>query len=161
MWSCNRRFFLLSAAALGGCGLTPIYGSNGVGSALLDNVEVDTPDSPNTYHLTRYLEERLGRSSAPQFGLGYSLSTSEQGLAVSSTQAITRYHVLGDLSFALRDLDTQEVVASGKVHAVAGYSATGSTVATRAAQTDAYKRLMVMLSDRVIERLILALAEAS
>ena len=161
MWSCNRRWFLFSAAAVGGCGFTPVYGPNGIGHTLRGQVQIDTPDTPDTYRLVRYIEERLGHAPNPVFGLSYSLGSREEGLAVTASQIIERYNILGDLSYALRRLDDMTVVASGKVSGMTAYSASGTTVATRAAQRDAYERLMVLLGDRMITQLLMTLPKGA
>ncbi|HCQ58330.1 MAG TPA: hypothetical protein DIU10_10575, partial [Sulfitobacter sp.] len=49
-----------------------------------------------------------------------------------------------------------QIVTSGKVESFTGYSATGTTVATRAAELDAQERLMVILADLVVSRLYAA-----
>lgn len=161
MWSFDRRSFLIGTAALAGCGFTPVYGPNGSGNALRDRISFETPETPDTYVLVRYLEERMGVASAPVYGLSYSLDVNEEGLAVTGSQVIARYNVLGNISFALRDLSDNSVVVSGKASAMSGYSATGSTVATRAARNDARDRLMIMLADRMIDQLIAKLPEGA
>jgi len=153
MWSCNRRTFLLAAVALGGCGFTPVYGPNGVGRSLHGLIEIESPADTNTYNVVSYLEQRLGRGSNAKFGLTYALSTQDEGLAVTESQTIVRYNVIGELSFALRDLTSGEVVSSGTVTAMSAYSASGTTIATQAARKDANERLTVALADRLIERL--------
>ena len=161
MWSCNRRNFLLSAVALAGCGYTPVYGPNGVGRSLQGKIAFDTPETPDTYALVRYLEERMGRTDAATYGLSYSLNVREEGLAVTASQVIARQNMLGKMSFSLRDLSDNSVVTSGKVSGMTGYSTTGSTVSTRAAQNDAYERLMVILGDRMINQLLLTFPEGA
>ena len=47
-------------------------------------------------------------------------------------------------------------VTSGTVDSFTGYSATGSTVATRAARADAEERLTTILADQIVTRLIAA-----
>lgn len=160
MWSYNRRHFLLASVALAGCGFTPVYGPNGVGNSLQGQIEIESPENINTYNLVSYLEGRLGRTDAAKFGLSYALSTQQEGLAVTSSQTIVRYNVLGELSFALRDMISNSVVVSGKVTASTAYSASGTTIATQAARKDAYERLMVSLGDRLIERLYLTVPGA-
>ena len=160
MWSFSRRSFLVSAAALAGCSFTPVYGPNGVGNSLYGLIEVESPTTTNTYNLVSYLEDRLGRGSSAKYGLTYAVSTSQQGLAVTESQTTVRYNVLGDLSFALRELSSSNVVSTGTVTAMTAYSASGTTVATRAAQKDANERLMIALADRLIERLYLTFPEA-
>ena len=80
---------------------------------------------------------------------------------MTSSQTIVRYNVLGELSYALRDLADNSVVASGKVTALTAYSASGTTIATQAARKDAHERLMVSLGDRLIERLFLTVPGAN
>ena len=157
MWSCDRRTFLLSAVALGGCGFTPVYGPNGVGRSLQGMIEIESPADTNTYNLVSFLEQRLGRGANAKFGLTYALSTRDEGLAVTESQTIVRYNVIGELSFALRDLASTNVVSSGTVTALAAYSASGTTIATQAARKDANERLMVALADRLIDRLYVTL----
>ena len=158
MWSYNRRTFLISAVALAGCGFTPVYGPHGVGRSLIGQVEIESPADTNTYNLVSYLEQRLGRGDTARYGLTYSLSTREEGLAVTESQTIVRYNVVGELSFAVRDLDTNVVVTSGTVSATTAYSASGTTIATQAAGKDANERLMVALADRLIERLYISIS---
>ena len=160
MWSYNRRAFMLSAVALAGCGFTPVYGPDGPGRLLYGQVALESPSSENTYTLTQYLTQRLGRADAPRYGLTTSVARSQQGLAVTASQVTVRYNVLGDMSYALRDLDSGQVIASGKVSATTSYSASGTTVATQAARSDANKRLMIALADLMIDRLAVDLAEA-
>ncbi len=160
MWSYNRRHFLLASVALAGCGFMPVYGPNGVGNSLQGQIEIESPENTNTYNLVSYLEGRLGRTDAAKFGLSYALSAQQEGLAVTSSQTIVRYNVLGELSFALRDMTSNSVVVSGKVTASTAYSASGTTIATQAARKDAYERLMVSLGDRLIERLYLTVPGA-
>jgi len=161
MWSYSRRHVLLASVALMGCGFTPVYGPNGVGHSLQGQIEIDTPTNTNTYNLVSYMEDRLGRPNSAKYGLSYAVNTRQKGLAVTASQTIVRYNVLGELSYALRDLETNSVVASGKVKASTAYSASATTIAMQAAREDAHKRLMVALADRVIERLFLTVPGAN
>lgn len=161
MWSFNRRSFLIGTAALAGCGYSPVFGPDGAGSKLFGKISFETPASTETYALVRYLEERMGVSEAPSYGLSYSVSVRQEGLAVTVRRVIARYNVLGTMSFSLRDLSDNRVVSSGKVTAMTGYSATGSTVATRAASNDARERLMMMLADRMIDHLVVDLGKSA
>jgi len=98
----------------------------------------------------------LGRAATPRWGLALTTTTTEDGLAIDSEGNTRRYNLLGATSYALRDLDSGQIVTSGKVESFTGYSATGTTVATRAAELDAQERLMVILADLVVSRLYAA-----
>ncbi|SIO48221.1 LPS-assembly lipoprotein [Rhodovulum sp. ES.010] len=156
MSSSDRRTFLfgLSALALAGCGFRPAYGPGGAAEGLRDSIAVDPPDTRNGFALVERLEARLGRAEAPRYRLSYRTSIDREGLGVSAVQETTRYNLVGGLDFQLRDLGSGEIVQSGRVAAFTAYSATGSTVATLAAERDAERRLMVMLADRLVTRLI-------
>lgn len=155
MSSFNRRFFLLGTATLvAGCGFTPAYGPNGAATALQGSIAVDEPDSRAGYLLTRALEDRLGRPSPARYGLACSITLNEDSAAISATNVATRFNLLGRVTYALRDLATGEVLTSGKVDSFTSYSASGSTVATQAAERDAEERLMTILADQLTTRLI-------
>lgn len=157
MSSFNRRSFLLLAGlGLAGCGFTPAYGPGGDGVLLQGRIEVDAPQDRPAYLLTKHLEDRLGRSSDPRFGLSYSIDISEAPIAISSNNVTTRYNILGEVTYALRDLQSGAVVSSGKVENFTSYSASGTTVATQAAEKNAQERLMIILGDQMITRLLAA-----
>ncbi len=159
MWLLKRRSFLLGAAALGSlsaCGFTPVYGPQGEARALLNSVEVDPPRDREGYLLVRHLEERLGRASAPRFGLSVAIKLDEERMAITKDNVATRFNLLGKATYALRDLGSGEVVTTGIVESFTGYSTTGSTAATQAATRDASERLMVILGDKIITRLMSA-----
>lgn len=149
----SRRSFVLAAAALAGCGLAPAYGPGGRATQLQQTVAVDAPDSRPGYLLTRRFEQRLGRPDPARYGLSYSISLSDRALAISSTDVTSRFNKLGSVTWALRDLDSDKVLLSGKADSFTSYSASGSTVATQAADRDAEERLMTILTDSIITRL--------
>lgn len=153
----KRRFLLaLPLLALAACGFQPVYGPNGTGTALQNNVQVDAPDTAFTYTLVREIETRLGRPNAPRYALALTVTTSEEGLAIDTADNTTRYNLIGKVDFALRNLATGQIELSGNVENFTGYSATGSTVATLAAERDAQERLMTMLADQIVTRLYAA-----
>ncbi|TDX31893.1 LPS assembly lipoprotein LptE [Rhodovulum visakhapatnamense] len=159
MSSSDRRAFLVSGLtaaglALAGCGFRPVYGPGGPADGLRGRIAVDAPDSVVGFLLVEELETRLGRAEAPRWRLAYSIDTESEGLGVTAEQDTTRYNITGRVGFQLRDLDSGQVVQSGEVASFTAYSATGSTVATRAAERDAYRRLMVILADEVVTRLL-------
>lgn len=154
MLSFNRRGFLLAAAALAGCGFQPVYNETGPGGILRRQVQVDAPNSADGYDLRQAVYARIGRPDVARYGLALSVDRSQQGLAVTASQVTVRYNVLGTLTYALRDLDSGQVMTSGEVTATTSYSASGTTVATQAAQDDANTRLMQVLTDRMLSQLV-------
>lgn len=154
MSSYSRRTVLLGAAALSACGFTPAYGPGGGADRLDGNVAVDAPTTQPAYRLVRHLEDRLGRAAAPRYGLSHAIRINERPSAISDDNITLRYNLLGEVTYALRDLDSGEVLTSGKVDSFTSYSTSGTTVATEAAKRDASDRLMVILGDAMITRLV-------
>jgi len=153
----NRRFIIaLPLLVLSACGFQPVYGPGGTGTALQNAVQVDAPNDAYSYTLVREIETRLGRTASPRYALALTVDTSEEGLAIDSEDNTTRYNLVGKVDFALRNLSSGQIEVSGNVENFTGYSATGSTVATLAAERDAQKRLMVMLADQLVTRLYAA-----
>lgn len=156
MLSFNRRFFCFSAVALAsGCGFEPVYGPTGSANALRGSVLVDEPSDKNGFDLIASLESKLGAPSNPKYGLSYTIETSVDALAITQAQETTRYNVLGKVTFALRDLNTQEVLTNGTASNFTSFGATSNTVSTRSGLENAYERLMVILSNDITDHLIL------
>ncbi|WP_424988017.1 LPS assembly lipoprotein LptE [Microbulbifer sp. S227A] len=149
----DRRSLLLMPLAFAACGFEPVYGPGGGGEALYGKVRVDAPEGVNTYYLVRRLEEQLGRSTAPVYRLSMVLEIGIQGQAITPSGSITNYSVTGTITYDLREIDGGRSVETGNVTNFTGYSATGNTAETLAAQRDARERLMVILADQVVRRL--------
>ena len=138
---------------LAGCGFQPVNGPAGAGFALQGQVQVATPESREAFLLVQRLEERLGRTRLPAYELTLKLSLRERSVAINREGDVQRFNVLGAAEFALRDVETGVEAQSGVVRSFTGYSATGTTVATLAAERDAYARLMVILADQIVLQL--------
>ncbi len=158
MWLSDRRKFLLGALALGaaGCGFRPAFGPGGR-ARLVNRIRLQVPQTPEAFAFNRRFEERLGRAgpSAP-FTMDIRLDLKEQGVGSTSAGSTTRFRIIGTASYVLKDAASGLQLQSGTTNAFTGYSTTGSTVATLAAERDAKERLMVILADQVIDLLLIS-----
>ncbi|KPP84337.1 MAG: LPS-assembly lipoprotein [Rhodobacteraceae bacterium HLUCCO07] len=155
MWW-SRRTFLLGALALPGCGFAPAYGPEGTAGRLQGTILIDAPQDRNGYLLVRHLEDRLGRAAAPRYGLSLALDIERDRMAVAADNITTRFNLIGRARYVLRDMEDDRELASGNVESFTGYSATGSTAATQTAEADAHERLMTILGDQIVTRLMAA-----
>lgn len=146
---------MLATLPVAACGFTPAYGPGGGAQTLNHSIEVRAPESRMDYLMTRQLEERLGRSDAPDYLLDYSLTASEERIAITANNITRRFNLVGSADFTLTARDGT-VIIKGNEESFVGYSATGTTVATRAARSDAEQRLTTILADRIVTRLIAA-----
>ncbi len=153
MSSFNRRT-LLALLALSGCGFSPAYGPGGAAAGVQGTVRASDPTDKNAFDLVQRLEERLGRPTAPAYDLAYTITTTPVGVGITPDNAITRYNLTGAIDWSLTARATGARVAGGRVESFTSYSATGSTVAGLAAEEDAAIRLMRILADQIVTRLV-------
>lgn len=154
MWS-SRRNVILGAAALAGCGFTPVYGPEGDAAGLRNSIRMDEPDTRDDFDFVAHMEQRLGRPSAPRYDLTYTITTRESGLAITGSNFVTRFNVQGTLTYAVRPVGAKNPVTEGTVTGFTSYSASGSTISTLASERDASERLMTILADKVVAQLLL------
>jgi len=140
--------------ALAACGFQPAYAPGGPAAGISGIIRVADPSDKNGFDLVERLEERLGRPNAIKFDLTYSIKTNATGVAITPDNAITRYNLNGAIDWALIDRSSGVRLTGGAVKSFTSYSATGSTVAGLAAQEDASRRLMRLLADQIVTRLL-------
>lgn len=144
---------MLAATPLAACGFTPAYGPQGGAQTLVRNIEVRAPETRTDYLMTRHLEERLGRTGAGDYLLDYTLKVEEERIAITANNITRRFNLIGTATYRLTTPDGT-LITKGAEETFTGYSATGTTVATRAARADAEERLTTILADRIVTRLI-------
>ena len=153
---------LVTRATLCACGFSPVYAPGGTGDRLQGRIAVQAPETLNAsrdedaYYLVRNLETRLGRSTEADYDLTVSLTTREEGQALTADRQITRYSLIGQARYALLRRSDGLVVTSGRVESFSGYSASGSTIQTLSSENDAHERLMQILADQIVAKLLAA-----
>ncbi|GGG71499.1 hypothetical protein GCM10011415_19210 [Salipiger pallidus] len=145
---------LVVSGGLSACGFTPVYGPQGGGGRLLNAVALAEPENRADYDFRSRFEERLGRGTGP-YELTVNRSLSSRGLGSLSDGQTTRYRLTGRANYRLSPVGSDIALIEGYTDAFTSYSATGSTVATQTAERDARRRLMVILADQVIDRLLI------
>lgn len=140
-------------SGLSGCTFTPAYAPGGPAAALQGAVRVESPTTKEGFDLVERLEERLGRPEAPRYTLVYQITTERVGVGITPENATTRYHLRGKVTWQLTDMAGAKL-AEGLAQSFTTWSATGSTVSGLAAEEDAGFRLMRILADQIVTRLL-------
>ena len=154
MSSCNRRTLLLAPLALAACGFTPAYSPDGAATRLMGTVRAADPADKLSFDFVERVEERLGRPEAHRYDLAYSIVTETVGVGITPDNQITRYNLKGAIDWTLSDTATGARITGGRVQSFTAFAATGSTVAGLAAEEDAAYRLMRLLADQIVTRLV-------
>ena len=149
----SRRAALLSLLALAACGFTPVYGPGGTAEGLRGRVAIAAPADEEGFALVRRLEERLGLPHSADLTLTADIFIDEESLGFLPDGEISRFSVEGRVDWQITDA-AGTLVATGSEGSFTSYSATSTTVATRFAQRDARRRLMVIIADRITSDLL-------
>lgn len=147
----TRRLALLGLVALAGCGLRPLYGPAGGATAFQGAVGFVLPQDSDGYVMRTKLEDRFGSSDSPQYWLTVTFTSQDGPAAIAVDTSIARRNLEMTAEFELRSA-SGEMVTSGTVSAFGGYSNTGTTVATRAAERDTRERVLTSLADLILAR---------
>jgi LPS-assembly lipoprotein len=150
----DRRSLILLPLALAACGFAPAYGPGGPAEGLRGTIRAAEPSTKDAFELVKQLETRLGRADAVRYDLAYTITTEAIGVGYTPDSTITRYNLTGSVDWTLTDRTTGQRATGGTVSSFTSYSATGSTVAGLAAEEDARRRLMVILADQIVARLL-------
>lgn len=150
----SRRAILLLPFVVAACGFSPAYAPGGDADKLIGKIWVEDPTEKRGFDLVQRFEERLGRPQNARYLLAYMITTETIGLGITPEDVITRNSVEGSVDWTLSDKATGARLTGGKVQNFTSYTATGSTVAGQAAAQDAETRLMRILADQIVTRLI-------
>ncbi|KMW58625.1 hypothetical protein AIOL_003603 [Candidatus Rhodobacter oscarellae] len=143
-----------AALALAGCGFSPVYAPGGQADGLQGQILADEPRDRNAFVFVGQFEERLGRAAAPRFALRYRIRTRVEGVGLTPAGETTRLNVFGAVDYTLVEMGTDREVTRGFVENFTGFSATRLIVSTQTVDREAHERLMVLLADQVVTRLI-------
>ena len=116
---------------------------------------VEADDSVAGFLLRERLQDRLGRSAAPEYLLETAVQSRQRAAAITAEGDTSRFNIIGVATWSLTNTDTGQKVDEGQVEAFTSYSATGSTIATQATRDDAEARLSVILADLIVSRILL------
>lgn len=148
---------LLALFGVGACGFKPIYGSGGVGEGLQGRVRFQLPDTIIGFQMRGVLEGQFGAPNDERFVVNVTVNETVRGAAVTEDGDTTRFNITGRANWGVEGRPD----LAGTVQSFTSYSATGSTVATQAAERDARDRLAQILSDQLSTDLFIALSAGS
>jgi LPS-assembly lipoprotein len=154
-----RAFATLALmAALAGCGLQPLYATQGPAAQTtavqLAGVSVD-PIPERLGQLVRTgLLDRMGTGTETH-RLSVALTQRTERLGIRSDESATRERVILQATYALRDGASGAVVTQGQIIRDVGVDRVRSEYATVVAEEAAYERLTALIVDEITLRLAL------
>lgn len=153
MSSSSRVILILLAAALSGCGFTPLYSEASVARQIGGTIDIAPLDGPFGFAMRDRIETRLGPAQNARYILTIATRIEEDERAIRADNSITRFTLDAMSTFTVTPVGQDQAVYRDTARAFTAYSAIASAFATRAAEEDARRRLAEALADQIVLKL--------
>ena len=154
-----KRIIFISLFFLTACGFSPVYTDKN-SSKLLRQIEIQEPDTQNEFIFYSHLIDRFG-DLGDKYVLNYAISTSKEDRSLDFDGTVHRVEISGTVSFNLKNKENGIELLSDREEMYLSYSNAGSTAAVLNAERTTNKQLIVLLADKVAERVSLVIFEKS
>ena len=154
-----KKIIYASLFFISACGFNPVYTDSNT-SKLLGQISIQEPSTQNDFIFYSQLIDRFG-DRGDKYTLSYAISTSEEDRALNFDGTVHRVEISGSVLFNLKDSKTGVEILSDRAEMHLSYSNAGSTAAVLNAKRVASKQLIVLLSDKVEDRILLAIVDKS
>ena len=139
------------------CSFSPVYYENSA-SKLVQQISIQEPNTQDEFIFYSHLVDRFG-DLGDKYILNYVISTSKKDKALDFDGTVHRVEISGSVSFNLNDKEKGTKLLSETEEMYLSYSNAGSTAAVLNAERTTNKQLVVLLADKVADRVSLAIAE--
>ena len=129
-------------------------------SLLTGKINIQEPTSQNEFVFYSRLVDRFGQAG-DKYILNYSIATAKEDSALNFDGTAYRVEISGSVSFSLKDKEKEIELLSDKEEMYLSYSNSGSTAAVLNAERNTNKQLVILLADRVADRISLTIVENS
>ena len=144
--------FLISA-----CGFSPLYTNNKFAS-LIGKIDLQEPNTQNEFVFYSQLKSRFSENNS-KYILNYAITTSKKDSTLSFDGTVHRIEISGSVAFSLKEKGSGLEILSDKEEMSLSYSNFGSTAAVLNAERTTNKQLVVLLADKVADRISLTIVE--
>ena len=152
-----RKLILGILFIISACGFSPIY-TNHNSANLTGKISIQEPNTQNEFIFYSRLKDHFGEASS-KYILNYAITTSKEDKAINFDGTVHREEISGLVTFSLKDTANGVQIFSDKEEMYLSYSNFGSTAAILNAERTTNKQLMVLLADKVADRLSLLLVD--
>jgi len=144
---------------LGACGFEPVYAPSTSTNSVRNNFDLSAPTDRGTYQFYHNLKGQISDNPQAQYALSYTISQSATNAATDADGKSHRGVLKGSLAYRITRKINGETVKTGNVKGFTSYSELASSVTSDAAGCDATKRLMKILSDNLVDELMMVAAK--
>ena len=125
---------------------------------LSGQISIQEPSTQNDFVFYSRLTDRFGEASG-KYILNYTIKTTNEDKAINFDGTVHRVEIFGLVIFSLKDMANGVQLFSDKEEMYLSYANFGSTAAVLNAERTTNKQLMVLLADKVADRISLILVD--
>ena len=152
-----KKIIFAMLLLISACGFSPLYNSHN-SPKLAEKISMQEPNTQNDFVFYSQLTNRFTDGSS-KYILNYAITTSKNDRGLNFDGTAHRVEISGSVSFSLIDAESGIKLLSDKEEMSLSYSNFGSTAAVLNAERITNKQLVVLLADRVADRISLAIVE--
>ena len=156
MWS-FRKIIFVTLFLISACGYSPLYNNQNVYN-FVGKISIQEPNNQNDFIFYSHLIDRFGKSNG-EYTLTYAITTSKKDSGLNFDGTVHRVEISGSVAFSLKDTESGVELLSNNERMYLSYSNFGSTAAVLNAERTINKQLMVLLADKVADRISLIIIE--
>ena len=152
-----RKIIFISLFFFTGCGFSAVYTDKNH-SKLQGKIDIQEPNTENDFIFYSHLIDRFGEMGN-KYILNYTISTVKADKALNFDGTVHRIEISGSVSFNLQDMENGIELLSDKEEMYLSYSNSGSTAAVLNAERTTNKQLVILLAEKVANRVSLIVLE--
>lgn len=154
-----KKIIFTSLFFLSACGYTPLYNDKN-SSILIGQISFQKPNSQDDFIFYSRLNDRFA-DFGDRYFLDYEISSSTEDKALNFNDTAHRIEIFSSVTFSLKDKKNGTELLSDKEEMYLSYSNSGSTAAVLNAQKNTNEQLIVLLADKVANRISRVIIEES
>ena len=152
-----RKIILAALFPISACGFSPLYNTqNNV--KLADKISIQEPKTQNEFIFYSQLTNRFHEGNG-EYILKYAITTSKKDSGLNFDGTDHRVEISGIATFSIKDAKTGLEVLSDTEEIYLSYSNFGSTAAVLNADRITLEQLVILLADKVADKISLIIAE--
>ena len=139
------------------CGFSPLYNPHNSAN-LTEKIRIQEPNTQNDFAFYLQLTNRFAEGGS-KYILNYAITSSKKDVGLNFDGTAHRVEIFGSVSFSLIETKLGVELLSDKEEMSLSYSNFGSTATVLNAERITNKQLMVLLADKVADRISLTIVE--
>ena len=152
-----RKIIYASLLFVYACGFSPIYNDSNI-SNLTKQISIQEPNTQNEFIFYSHLVDQFD-DGGDKYVLSYAITTSKADSIIDFDGNAHRIEISGSVSFHFRDKENEIELLSDNEEMYLSYSNSGSTAAVLNAERATNKQLVILLADKVADRVSLVIRE--